>query len=143
MQNYIFLGNKYVSKWLRFANRMIFVELLWLKKSANIWICNFVIANCGVFEDSGVMVIKYETRVRHRLMTHPLPLSFISYFLSQNRELIPPSHRSKDRPWQICPSPAILLESAPSITTCHFLSIYIIIRWYSIYLKAKKFLSPR
>lgn len=30
------------------------------EKSANIWICNFVIANRGVFEDSGVMVIKYE-----------------------------------------------------------------------------------
>jgi len=70
------------------------------EKSANIWICNFVIANRGVFEDSGVMVIKYETRVRHRLMTHPLLLSFISYFLSQNRELIPSSRRSKDRLWQ-------------------------------------------
>ena len=27
-------------------------------------------------------------------------LSFISYFLSQNRELIPSSHQSKDRLWQ-------------------------------------------
>ena len=27
-------------------------------------------------------------------------LSFISYFFSQNRELIPSSHRSKDRLWR-------------------------------------------
>ena len=47
-------------------------------------------------------------------------LSFISYFLSQNRELIPSSHRSKDRLWRICSSPPILLESAPFASITHF-----------------------
>ena len=35
------------------------------------------------------------------------PCFFIPHSLSQNRDLIPSSHRSKDRLWRICPSPEI------------------------------------